>query len=277
MWRATAHAEDTTAGSYSLEAAMCVEMVEGDLMYVPPFWAHAVLSTGAESSEGDAATRGDEGGHAAHGASCAAGGEASPSLSLSVVAPSWVEMMGKLLKAVPLPFGQPFARPGAPGSAPPDDVTADEVHARAAAVGRFLRALFAPSEVRGFAHSLYHERHAPITAEDAEVAQRSLPASCPASWRLPADLAEPALADAARAVHAALARRDAQPQQHFDTLDCAGTCTEREGLDLRRHLLADYVDLLAAWAVGEDAAGGLVHCWAQPMAQPSANRLPTSS
>ena len=67
-------------GPYASTQAMRVEMVPGDLLFVPPFWTHAVEST-------------------------------SDALSLSVISPSWVEAVGARISWGGLPFGRVPNRP----------------------------------------------------------------------------------------------------------------------------------------------------------------------
>jgi hypothetical protein len=66
---------------------------------------------------------------------------------------------------------------------------------------------------------------------------------------LAADLDE-ALGRAAAGVHSLLAFRGGQPQQQFVE-------------SVRSNLLRDYVDELAAWAVGESDVGEQMRCWAE--------------
>jgi hypothetical protein len=66
---------------------------------------------------------------------------------------------------------------------------------------------------------------------------------------LAADLDE-VLGRAAAGVHSLLAFRGGQPQQQFVE-------------SVRPNLLRDYVDELAAWAVGESDVGEQMRCWAE--------------
>ena len=253
----------TSAAEGTLDGAHSIEMEAGDVMYVPPFWTHAVLTTG-DGGEAD-----DAGGDHQR---------ASPSLSLSLIAPSWIETRWGALKGVRLPFGGPFA-PGPP-HAPTDERSPKGVLlARAAAVGCYLRVLF-EDRAESFAAALYLQRHAPITAADEAEVTRARDAasrlgdddgnggrrgdwveSCPREWRLPevvagreAEAAEAAAAGAAAAEAAASLWR---------TLAAAGEALQqRLEPALREHILRDYVDELVDWAVGSGPIGGeLIRCW----------------
>ena len=246
---ATPAAEDT------LDGAQSIEMEAGDVMYVPPFWTHAVLTTG----DG--------------GAADGAGGDDqrdSASLSLSLIAPSWIETRWGAIKGVRLPFGGPYAP--VPPHAPADEQGPTRaLLARAAAVGSYLRALL-EGRAESFAAALYLRRHAPLTAADEAEAARARDAagrlrdeggggarrgdgleSCPGEWRLPEVVAgrEAAAAEAAAAaLWRVLAVAGEAPQQRLEPA-------------LREHLLRDYVDELVHWAVGSGPiAGELIRCWA---------------
>ena len=244
----------TSGAEGTLDGALSIEMGAGDVMYVPPFWTHAVLTTG------DAGEADDAGGD---------NQRASPSLSLSLIAPSWIETRWGALKGVRLPFGGPYA-PG-PTHAPADERSPRGVLlARAAAVGCYLRVLL-EGRAESFAAALYLQRYAPITAADETEATRARDAasrlgdddqsgerqggwvdSCPREWRLPEVVAGQE-AEAAEAAAAALWRILAvageAPQQRLEPA-------------LREHLLRDYVDELVGWAVGSGPIGGeLIHCW----------------
>ena len=244
---ATPAAEDT------LDGAQSIEMEAGDVMYVPPFWTHAVLTTG----DG--------------GAADGAGGDDqrdSASLSLSLIAPSWIETRWGAIKGVRLPFGGPYA-PGPPHAPADEQGPTRALLARAAAVGSYLRALLA-GRAESFAAALYLRRHAPLTAADEAEAARARDAagrlrdegeggarrgdgleSCPGEWRLPEVVAgREAAAAAAAALWRVLAVAGEAPQQRLEPA-------------LREHLLRDYVDELVHWAVGSGPiAGELIRCWA---------------
>ena len=215
------------------EGAFSVEMVEGDIMYVPPYWTHAVLSTGA------------------------LGAAASPSLSISLISPSWVEMTWGLVRAVSLPFGDPFGTGAHGGRGQHRSFgVADLAPLRIAAVGRYVRALLrSDNAAKAFLTALYWQRHAPLTSRDVMEAHAARDHSeCPAERaHLSAAVTgaddDASLAHAAEAVHGLLARRGEQPQQQFDD-------------DVRLHLLRDYVDELVAWAVGDKGScGEQLRCW----------------
>lgn len=233
-----------------LARATTFEMRAGDVLYVPPFWTHAVLTTG------------DDG----------AGPNASPaadfSLSLSLISASWVEIAWLEVRRIRLPFGEPFAAAGVRQAS----LSVAEADRRATTIGRYVTALLGSHEgAQTFARALYHERHAPLTPRDAEeAARRRARATCTMPRRLPgaaaaphddddddspalgADLAvlDDVLKVAAATVHRLLAFQAEQPQQHFAE-------------SVRTHLLRDYVDELAAWAVGESESGEQLRCWAQ--------------
>ena len=251
-----ATAAATPAAEDTLDGAQSIEMEAGDVMYVPPFWTHAVLTTG----DG--------------GAADGAGGDDqrdSASLSLSLIAPSWIETRWGAIKGVRLPFGGPYAP--VPPHAPADEQGPTRaLLARAAAVGSYLRALL-EGRAESFAAALYLRRHAPLTAADEAEAARARDAagrlrdeggggarrgdgleSCPGEWRLPEVVAgrEAAAAEAAAAaaLWRVLAVAGEAPQQRLEPA-------------LREHLLRDYVDELVHWAVGSGPiAGELIRCWA---------------
>ena len=245
----------TPAAEGTLDGAQSIEMEAGDVMYVPPFWTHAVLTTG----DG--------------GAADGAGGDDqrdSASLSLSLIAPSWIETRWGAIKGVRLPFGGPYA-PGPPHAPTDEQGPTRALLARAAAVGSYLRALL-EGRAESFAAALYLRRHAPLTAADEAEAARARDAagrlrdegggggrrgdgleSCPGEWRLPEVVAgrEAAAAEAAAAaLWRVLAVAGEAPQQRLEPA-------------LREHLLRDYVDELVHWAVGSGPiAGELIRCWA---------------
>ena len=245
----------TPAVEGTLDGAVSIEMEAGDVMYVPPFWTHAVLTTG----DG--------------GAADGAGGDDqrdSASLSLSLIAPSWIETRWGAIKGVRLPFGGPYA-PGPPHAPADEQGPTRALLARAAAVGSYLRALL-EGRAESFAAALYLRRHAPLTAADEAEAARARDAagrlrdegggegrrgdgleSCPGEWRLPEVVAgrEAAAAEAAAAaLWRVLAVAGEAPQQRLEPA-------------LREHLLRDYVDELVHWAVGSGPiAGELIRCWA---------------
>jgi len=248
-----ATAAATPAAEDTLDGAQSIEMEAGDVMYVPPFWTHAVLTTG----DG--------------GAADGAGGDDqrdSASLSLSLIAPSWIETRWGAIKGVRLPFGGPYAP--VPPHAPADEQGPTRaLLARAAAVGSYLRALL-EGRAESFAAALYLRRHAPLTAADEAEAARARDAagrlrdeggggarrgdgleSCPGEWRLPEVVAgREAAAAAAAALWRVLAVAGEAPQQRLEPA-------------LREHLLRDYVDELVHWAVGSGPiAGELIRCWA---------------
>lgn len=239
-----------TEAAHLLEAAISVVLSEGDVLYVPPFWTHGVLSTGgtsAGSSEGSS-----EG--ISEGVGAAAG---KHSLSLSLISASWVEIAWHEAKRIVLPFGAPFAEPKASAGRPSSETAeatpeATSEASRVAGVGRYVIALLGSREdAQSFIGALYHERHAPITTRDAaRAAEQRL--ACTEGRQLPltanGEHAEQ-LRSAAAEIWRLLAFSAEQPQQRFDE-------------SVRPHLLRDYVDELVAWAVGEELASSLLRCWA---------------
>jgi hypothetical protein len=248
-------------------AAIVVDLSPSSLLYVPPFWTHAVESL-------------------------------SPSLSLSVLSPSWEEAVGARLAWPPLPYG----------NLPPGD------RPRLVAVSLTVRVLLPellpllatgaeelPTDVAAFAAALYEARHAPplphktthnshnhgsggdadgdggaagngetpsggsgaagvalASSGEDDTWAREFAFGC-AALRVPWSAVEEQLGSG-------LPNRTALLGVAREVVAHA-TRTEADGRRLPvavlRLLVRDHLEALAAWAVGEERVGALLLAWAR--------------
>ena len=203
-----------------LPPAVRVTVAAGEVLYVPPFWAHAVHSD-------------------------------THSLSLSVLSPSWEEATFARVKNAPLPFGR----------VPTGDGGGE---ARAVAAAALLR------ELLGRADALRGEAPAAFVASVHAARHAALPLDAPSDAAAAAAAGVTPLACSVLAGGAPAAVLDelfSRPQALADTAAAASEVLRtRDGIGafddaVARELLAGYVEELAAWAVGADAAPELLRCW----------------
>ena len=223
---------DTAAvghADYGATRAMSLELGPGEMLYVPPYWAHAVLSV-------------------------------TPSVALSVLSPAWIAASWAAAKRTPLPFSGLAAPPRRAVAVARylrrllPRVAALRPHTSAAFVRRVYEAghadVAAPADAAGAggADAAAAER---MRAELGDAACDALTTSADSvaeeEEEEAAAMGEAALYRAATAVSALLATEDG----------------ERRFTDgVARELLTGYVDELAAWAVGDARkAAGLLACW----------------
>ena len=215
----------------------------GQLLFVPPFWTHAVEAL-------------------------------TPSLSLSVLSPSWTEAVGSRLTWPGLPFG----RVGSAG-----------VEQRVAAVVWYLRALLpamaplmqpvadaSPPSVSTYAERLHAARHASLHTIGSGLAEADAATTASTTvasdddrhaWRGAgcATLQQAAWPEAGGPLptHAELTAAVEQVVRHAsrseDTRTSDGrTSSKRLPRPVVRALMSDYVESVAAWAVGVDGVGALL-------------------
>jgi hypothetical protein len=213
---------------------MHVDVRPGELLFVPPFWTHAVEST-------------------------------SHALSLSVISPSWTEAVGARLSWGGLPFGRVSKAPRSRAMAlgrylrrlVPAVLGGHQGGAQA-----FLAAVYASR------HATVEE------VVEGEAGAEASEASEASSWREVARLAcasllaadgeeetehgaQPRPEEIDKAV-AGVVRRVVEWRDEVDGGD--GTERRLEAGSLRE-LLSGYVEELAAWAVGEARHGMLLHAF----------------
>ena len=203
-----------------LPPAVRVTVAAGEVLYVPPFWAHAVHSD-------------------------------THSLSLSVLSPSWEEATFARVKNAPLPFGRvPTGNGGG--------------EARAVAAAALLHELLGRTDaLRGeapaaFVASVHAARHAALPLDPPPDAAAAAAAGVtPLACSVLAAGAPAAVLDELFSRPQALADTAAAASEVLRTRDGIGAFDDA----VARELLAGYVEELAAWAVGADAAPELLRCW----------------
>lgn len=223
-------AADTAAighADYGTTRAMSLELGPGEMLYVPPYWAHAVLSV-------------------------------TPSVALSVLSPAWVAASWAGVKRTPLPFRGLAAPPRRAVAVARylrrllPRVPALRPHTPAAFVRRVYDAGHADVAARA-AGAATGDGAAAAAAERmrAELGDAACDALTTAADSVAeeeeAAMGEAALYKAATAVSVLLATEDG----------------ERRFTDgVARELMTGYIDELAAWAVGDARkAAGLLACW----------------
>ena len=255
------------AAGYAATRAHSVDLGPGESLYVPPFWAHAVLSS-------------------------------TDAVSISVLSPSWEEaVFGSRVKGPALPFGR------LPLGAAAKDRAARAV-AVGLFVRQLLPRVnvLGGESARSFVASLHRARHAPIGTANEEAAAEAAAADAAAAAsardirgaQLAHDLAmcaaleqrpapdgaaawiekllpsEASLASAAAAAAAALAERRGERalEKEKGAREPAGLEAGSSGrgftAPIARELLGGWVEELAAWAVGEGRVAGLLGCWVAP-------------
>ncbi len=219
----------TAAGSaagYANTSALGVEMRPGDVMYVPPFWAHGVLSTTA-------------------------------ALSLSVLSPSWVEAVWARAKWAALPFGKlppPTSRAG----------RSQRALAAGRLLRVLLPSALPGDDARGFCAAVSAARHDSVPGAAESDGGGPVDAGDVACTAQPEAEAEDSPQPTHAALLEASERIVSVLRLH-ERAGAGGSGHRRFEPSVARELLAGYVEDLAAWVLGAPSLGGvrgLLRCWA---------------
>lgn len=224
---------DAPAAARAASPAIEATIQPGQILYVPPFWTHAVEAL-------------------------------TPALSLSVLSPSWTEAVGARLTWPGLPFGRVAAAPAERAAA-----VAWYLRALLPIASPLMGTAPAPS-VRDFAHHLHAARYAhPSDGQAAAAVEAGLEApnrdDGDATWRGAACVALrqevwPS-AGGSLPTHAELMAAAQQVAEHAATSEASDATrgrARRLPAAVVRTLLSDYIESIAVWAVGERDVGALL-------------------
>lgn len=259
LLRTAAAAAAVTAASQLnvLPPALTASVSAGQLLYVPPYWTHAVESL-------------------------------TPALSLSVLSPSWTEAVGARLSWPKLPFGRLLPSTGTGGRA--RRLTAVALYLRVLlpllapmmlveiAAATTARVDAASAGVCGMLARVYAARHAHAPLDDEAVGQGDDDHTCAAAEASGGVVEESVVARGACAAltfdplterawadndadggalptHEELRHAAAQVMTHAMYSEADGT-HRRLAPAVLRTLVSDLIESLVAWALEEDSGGG---------------------